>query len=64
MLITDRDGRAGIDFGVYMAPETFLVDAEGVVRYKRIGMFTKQNIRDELLPKIAELTAPVKKATP
>jgi DsbE subfamily thiol:disulfide oxidoreductase len=64
VLITDRDGRAGIDFGVYMAPETFLVDAEGVVRYKRIGMFTKQNIRDELLPKIAELTAPVKKATP
>jgi cytochrome c biogenesis protein CcmG/thiol:disulfide interchange protein DsbE len=57
VLITDRDGRAGIDFGVYMAPETFLVDAQGVVRYKRIGMFTPQNIRDELLPKIAELTA-------
>jgi cytochrome c biogenesis protein CcmG, thiol:disulfide interchange protein DsbE len=55
-LITDRDGRAGIDFGVYMAPETFLVDAKGVVRYKRIGMFTQENIRDELLPKIAEMT--------
>jgi len=54
-LITDRDGRAGIDFGVYMAPETFLVDAKGVVRYKRIGMFTQENIRDELLPKIAEM---------
>jgi len=54
-LITDRDGRAGIDFGVYMAPETFLVDAQGVVRYKRIGMFTQENIRDELLPKIAEM---------
>ena len=56
VLITDRDGRAGIDFGVYMAPETFLIDAQGVVRYKRIGMFTPENIRDELLPKIAELT--------
>ena len=55
-LITDREGRAGIDFGVYMAPETFLVDANGVVRYKRIGMFTPETIRDELLPKIAELT--------
>ena len=55
VLITDRDGRAGIDFGVYMAPETFLVDAKGVVRYKRIGMFTQENIRDELLPKIAEM---------
>jgi len=56
LLITDRDGHAGIDFGVYMAPETFLIDAQGVVRYKRIGMFTPQNIRDELLPKVAELT--------
>jgi len=56
-VITDRDGRSGIDFGVYMAPETFLIDAEGVVRYKRIGMFTPENIRDELLPKIAELTS-------
>lgn len=55
LLITDRDGRAGIDFGVYMAPETFLIDARGVVRYKRLGMFTPENIRDELLPKIAEL---------
>jgi len=64
-VITDRDGRSGIDFGVYMAPETFLIDAEGIVRYKRIGMFTPQNIRDELLPKIAELTGKsAKKATP
>ena len=63
-VITDQDGRAGIDFGVYMAPETFLVDAQGVVRYKRIGMFTPENIRDELLPMIAELTGTAgKKAT-
>jgi len=54
-VITDQDGRAGIDFGVYMAPESFLVDAQGMIRYKRIGMFTPENIRDELLPKIAEL---------
>jgi cytochrome c biogenesis protein CcmG/thiol:disulfide interchange protein DsbE len=65
LLITDRDGRAGIDFGVYMAPETFLVDAQGIVRYKRIGMLTPENIRDVLLPKIAELTgASAKKASP
>ena len=54
-VLTDQDGRAGIDFGVYMAPETFLVDAQGTIRYKRIGMFTPENIKDELLPKIAEL---------
>jgi len=55
-VITDRDGRTGIDFGVYMAPETFLVDARGMIRYKRIGMFTPEIIRDELMPKIAELS--------
>jgi len=39
-----------------MAPETFLVDAQGMVRYKRIGMFTPELVRDELMPKIAELS--------
>ena len=63
-VITDRDGRAGIDFGVYMAPESFLIDAQGVVRYKRIGMFTPENIKDELLPRIAELTKPAGNAKP
>jgi cytochrome c biogenesis protein CcmG/thiol:disulfide interchange protein DsbE len=55
-VITDQDGRAGIDFGVYMAPESFLVDAQGMIRYKRIGMFTPETIKSELLPKIAELS--------
>ena len=54
-LLTDEDGRVAMELGVFKAPETFLVDAAGVVRYKRIGAFTLDNIRDELLPKIAEL---------
>jgi cytochrome c biogenesis protein CcmG/thiol:disulfide interchange protein DsbE len=54
-VIADRDGRAGIDFGVYMAPESYLVDAHGVIRYKRIGMFTPETISSELLPRIAAL---------
>jgi cytochrome c biogenesis protein CcmG/thiol:disulfide interchange protein DsbE len=54
-LLTDGDGRVAMELGVYKAPETFLVDAAGVVRYKRIGAFTLENIRDELLPRIAEL---------
>jgi len=61
-VITDQDGRAGIDFGVYMAPESFLVDAQGMIRYKRIGMFTPETIKSELLPKIAELSTPAKAA--
>jgi cytochrome c biogenesis protein CcmG/thiol:disulfide interchange protein DsbE len=60
-VITDRDGRAGIDFGVYMAPESFLVDAQGVIRYKRIGMFTPQLIASELQPQLAALAAEMKK---
>ncbi len=55
IVTTDRDGRTGIDFGVYMAPESFLVDAQGVIRYKRIGMFTPELIESELKPAIAKL---------
>lgn len=55
MVVADRSGRTAIDFGVYGAPETFLVDAHGIVRYKRIGPLTPELIRDVLEPKIAEL---------
>ena len=54
-IVSDADGRTGIDFGVYMAPESFLVDAQGVIRYKRIGMFTPELIERELLPELAKL---------
>ncbi len=54
-VIADQDGRTGIDFGVYMAPESFLVDAQGVIRYKRIGMFTPDLIDSELKPQLAKL---------
>ena len=56
-VIVDYDGRAAIDFGVYGAPETFLVDAAGVIRYKRIGPTTRESLRVELLPAIAALKA-------
>lgn len=51
----DLDGRTGIDFGVYGAPETFLVDAEGNIRYKFIGVLTPQIVEDEIWPLIASL---------
>lgn len=53
VVIVDRDGRAAIDFGVYGAPETFLVDGNGVIRYKRIGPITPTVLQNELLPAIA-----------
>lgn len=55
VVVADADGRAGIEFGVYGAPETFLVDAKGIIRYKRIGMLTPDIIAKELQPQIAKL---------
>ncbi len=36
--IVDRDGRLGINLGVYGAPETYVVDSEGFIRYKKVGI--------------------------
>lgn len=54
-VIVDRSGRTAIDFGVYGAPESFLIDARGVIRYKHIGPFTPEVIARELKPAIAAL---------
>ena len=51
----DRDGRIGIDYGVYGVPETYLIDKAGVIRYKRIGIVTPEIVRDKLLPLVKEL---------
>jgi len=49
-IIVDEPGRAAIDWGIYGAPETFLVDARGVVRWKHVGPVTVDVVEDELLP--------------
>ncbi|MEK7716261.1 MAG: DsbE family thiol:disulfide interchange protein, partial [Pseudomonadota bacterium] len=38
--LSDQDGRLGIDLGVYGVPETFVIDKQGVIRYKQIGPMT------------------------
>ncbi len=48
----DGDGNVGIDLGVYNVPETFLIDAEGVIRYKHIGALTDEVWQGEILPRI------------
>ena len=48
--VVDADGRIGIDYGVYGVPETYLIDAEGVIRYKQIGPLTAAILEDKLLP--------------
>lgn len=49
----DETGRVGIDFGVYGSPETFFVDAEGVIRHKHIGPLTPQ-LLDEWTRRLTE----------
>ena len=51
---SDESGRTGIDFGITGIPETFLIDAKGVVRYRLAGPVTPDNLRSELAPAIAE----------
>jgi cytochrome c biogenesis protein CcmG, thiol:disulfide interchange protein DsbE len=49
----DNDGRTAIDWGVYGAPETFLVDGQGRVIYKFVSPITEEVWRHEFLPRIA-----------
>jgi cytochrome c biogenesis protein CcmG/thiol:disulfide interchange protein DsbE len=51
----DADGRAGIDWGVYGVPETFVVDRKGIIRFKFAGPLTREAIHGTLMPLIAEL---------
>jgi len=49
---TDNDGRVAIDWGVYGAPESFLVDPAGTIVYKHIGAMTQQVWQREFLPRV------------
>jgi len=52
MTISDRSGRTSIDFGVYAAPESFLVDANGIIVFKQLGALTPDVIKREILPRV------------
>ena len=51
----DKDGRVAIDWGVYGVPETYVIDREGRIRYKRTGPLTPRILEEDLLPLLAEL---------
>jgi cytochrome c biogenesis protein CcmG/thiol:disulfide interchange protein DsbE len=53
---TDIDGRVGIDYGVYGVPETYLIDREGVIRFKQIGPVTPEVVENKILPLVKELS--------
>ncbi len=54
-IASDLDGRVGIDWGVYGAPETFVIDEQGIIRDKHIGPIGKQYIEQKLLPLIDDI---------
>jgi cytochrome c biogenesis protein CcmG, thiol:disulfide interchange protein DsbE len=57
-IAVDHDGRTAIDWGVYGAPESFLVNADGVVVYKLIGPLTRESWTQEILPRLPHAAKP------
>ncbi|MBK8084462.1 MAG: DsbE family thiol:disulfide interchange protein [Devosia sp.] len=53
----DGDNRVSIDWGVYGVPETFVVNARGVIVYKHVGPITPESLEREVLPAIAKARA-------
>ena len=51
----DLEGRVGIDYGVYGAPETYLIDRDGVIRFKHIGPLTPDVLQGRILPLVNDL---------
>jgi len=55
--VWDIEGRVGIDYGVYGAPETFVIDKQGVIRHKQIGPITPEALEKVILPLVRKLNA-------
>ena len=53
--VVDADGRLGIDLGVFGAPETYVVDKNGVIRYKHVGVVDERVWIDSLKPIVEQL---------
>jgi cytochrome c biogenesis protein CcmG/thiol:disulfide interchange protein DsbE len=53
----DTDNRVSIDWGVYGVPETFVVNAAGVITYKHVGPMTPETLRDDVLPAVERAKA-------
>lgn len=55
--VFDLDGRVGIDYGVYGVPETYIIDKEGVIRFKQVGAVTLETLQSQILPLLQKLNA-------
>jgi len=57
LIVFDGNGRIGIDYGVYGVPETYIIDRQGVIRYKHIGPLTADVVQKEMDPLVRKLNA-------
>jgi cytochrome c biogenesis protein CcmG, thiol:disulfide interchange protein DsbE len=55
LVIVDDEGKLGIDLGVYGAPETFIVDRNGVIQHRHVGAVTPDVYRQVFVPIIEQL---------
>ncbi|MEQ1628783.1 MAG: DsbE family thiol:disulfide interchange protein [Nitrospira sp.] len=53
----DEAGRIGINYGVYGVPETYVIDKQGVIRYKQIGPLDDEVVAKTIIPLVKELQA-------
>jgi cytochrome c biogenesis protein CcmG/thiol:disulfide interchange protein DsbE len=53
--VSDVNGRVAVDYGVTGAPESYLIDKNGVIRYKEVGQLTPEIIQKKILPLVREL---------
>ncbi len=57
LVLTDYSGEKALDWGIYGAPETFLVDGKGIVRWKRVGAVSQELLDEEVLPLLTQIEA-------
>lgn len=55
LIMADRDGKAAIDLGVYGAPETFVIDKKGIIRYRHAGIMNQELWQSEIAPLMKQL---------
>ncbi len=55
VIAVDRAGDTGIEWGVYGVPETFVIGADGLIKYKHIGPVTHESLEQKIMPVLEEL---------
>jgi len=57
LVVSDAEGRVGIDYGVYGVPETYVIDKQGIIQHKQIGAVSPKIMSETILPLVKELQA-------